>query len=70
MREKFLFFCTCTALEIFTTVGVTLYLIYLNEPILALISLVVFGKLIAFHFIIEFFDKKNSKPITKLKKII
>jgi len=48
-----------------TTIGVTSYLFYLGETILALISMVVFGKLIIFHFIMEYFDRKNSK-----KKII
>jgi len=33
-------------------VGVTTYLLYLDEFILALISTVVFGKLIIFHFVI------------------
>ena len=44
-----------------TTIGVTSYLFYLGEFILALISMVVFGKLIIFHFIMEYFDRQNSK---------
>ncbi len=44
-----------------TAIGVTGYLFYLGESILALISMVVFGKLIVFHFIMEYFDRKNSK---------
>ena len=49
-----------------TAVGVTSYLLYLNEFVLSLISMVVFGKLILFHFIMEYFDKHNSKKkITK-----
>jgi hypothetical protein len=44
-----------------TTIGVTSYLFYLSEFILALISMVVFGKLIIFHFIMEYFDRQNSK---------
>ena len=44
-----------------TAIGVTGYLFYLGESVLALISMVVFGKLIAFHFIMEYFDRKNSK---------
>jgi hypothetical protein len=61
LREKLLFFCTCTVLEIITAIGVTGYLFYLGESILALISMVVFGKLIVFHFIMEYFDRQNSK---------
>jgi len=49
-----------------TAVGVTSYLLYLNEFVLSLISMVVFGKLIIFHFIMEYFDKHTSKKkITK-----
>jgi len=44
-----------------TAIGVTSYLFYLGESVLALISMVVFGKLIVFHFIMEYFDRKNSK---------
>jgi hypothetical protein len=44
-----------------TAIGVTGYLFYLSESVLALISMVVFGKLIVFHFIMEYFDRKNSK---------
>ena len=51
-----------------TAVGVTSYLLYLNEFVLSLISMVVFGKLIVFHFIMEYFDKNNSKK--KLTKTI
>jgi hypothetical protein len=61
MKEKLLRLCTCTAIEIMTAVGVTSYLLYLNEPILALISTVVFAKLIVFHFIMDYYDKKQKK---------
>jgi hypothetical protein len=44
-----------------TAIGVTGYLFYLGEFILALISMVVFGKLIIFHFVMEYFDKQNLK---------
>jgi hypothetical protein len=61
MKEKLLSLCTCTAIEIMTAVGVTSYLLYLNESILALISTVVFAKLIVFHFIMDYYDKKQRK---------
>jgi hypothetical protein len=44
-----------------TAIGVTSYLLYLGEPILALISSVVFAKLIVFHFIMDYYDKKQRK---------
>jgi len=44
-----------------TAIGVTGYLYYLGESTLSLISMIVFGKLIVFHFIMEYFDKKNLK---------
>jgi hypothetical protein len=61
VKDKLLNLFTCTALEVMTAVGVTGYLVYLGEPILALISSVVFAKLIVFHFIMEYFDKKAKK---------
>ena len=61
MKEKLLNLCTCTAIEIMTAIGVTSYLLYLGEPILALISSVVFAKLIVFHFIMNYYDKKQRK---------
>ena len=42
-----------------TAIGVTVYLFYLGESILSLISMIVFGKLIIFHFIMEYFDRKK-----------
>lgn len=68
MKEKLLSLCTCTAIEIMTAVGVTSYLIYLGEPILALISTVVFAKLIVFHFIMDHYDKKQRSEALSLKK--
>ena len=44
-----------------TAIGVTGYLLYLEEPILALISTVVFAKLIVFHFIMDYYDKSIKK---------
>ncbi len=50
-----------------TAIGVTSYLYYLDEYILSLISLVVFGKLIIFHFIMEYFDRKNRHNVERIK---
>jgi hypothetical protein len=44
-----------------TAFGVTGYLVFLGENILALISGIVFAKVIVFHFIMDYYDKKNSK---------
>ena len=46
--------------------GVTFYLVYLGEFILALISTIVFAKLIVFHFIMEHYDKKTQKKYQNL----
>ncbi len=67
MKEKFLHLFTCTAIEIMTAIGVTTYLLYLNEPILALISTVVFAKLIVFHFIMDYYGKKQNPHALNLK---
>jgi len=71
MKENLLKLCTCTAIEVMTAIGVTGYLVYLGQPILALISTVVFAKLIVFHFIMDYYDKKNSKKLSSsgFKKI-
>ena len=66
VKDKLLALCTCTALEVMTAIGVTGYLIYLEEPILALISSVVFAKLIVFHFIMDYYDKKTKKNTQSL----
>jgi len=65
MKNLLLKLCTCTGIEISTSIGVTLYLLYLGEPILVLISGVVFAKLILFHFIVDYYDKKNSKKVSQ-----
>lgn len=49
--------CTCTWLEIMTCIGVTLYLLYNSENYLALITIVVFSPLIAFHFTLSRLSK-------------
>ena len=46
-----------------TSVGVTSYLLYLGEYTLALIAMVVFAKVIVFHFIIDYYDKRKQKRI-------
>lgn len=63
-REKLLWFCTCTALEVMTAAGVTAYLLYLGQTTIALISGVVFAKVIVFHFVIEIHEKlKQGKHL-------
>jgi hypothetical protein len=67
LKDKLFWLCTCTGIELMTAIGVTLYLVYLAEVILALISLVIFSKLIVFHFVIDFFDKRKwNKNILKI----
>ena len=48
-------------LEISTAIGVTGYLFYIGEFVLSLISMIIFGKLIIFHFVMDYFDKSNHK---------
>ncbi|MBI5697456.1 MAG: hypothetical protein HZC29_02945 [Thaumarchaeota archaeon] len=66
-REKLLWLCTCTALEIMTATGVTAYLLYLGQTTIALISIVVFAKVIVFHFIIEIHAKLKKGKAMFLK---
>jgi hypothetical protein len=67
MREKILWLCTCTAIEIMTAVGVTAYLVYLGQTTIALISALVFAKVIVFHFAIEIHERlKRGKSLLKI----
>ncbi len=50
-----------------TAVGVAGYLLYLGEHILTLISTVVFGKLIVFHFVMEYFDRRSAATLATEK---
>ena len=63
MKDKLALLITCTYLELATAIGVTGYLLYLDEPVLALISGVVFSKVIIFHAILDHYDgrSKNRK---------
>lgn len=67
MREKLLWLCTCTALEIMTASGVTAYLVYLGQTTLALISAIIFAKVIVFHFAIEIHNRlKRGRSLLKI----
>ncbi|MBM3905021.1 MAG: hypothetical protein FJ357_07815 [Thaumarchaeota archaeon] len=62
-KDRLLWFCTCTALELMTATGVTAYLLYLGQTTIALISSVVFAKVIGFHFIIELHERLKHKKL-------
>lgn len=61
MKRPLLFLCTCTGLELMTAIGVTAYLVYLGQTTLALISAIVFAKVIVFHFVVDIYDRIKSK---------
>lgn len=61
MEHRLLFLCTCTGLELMTAIGVTAYLAYLGQTTLALISAIVFAKVIVFHFVVDIYDRLKSK---------
>jgi hypothetical protein len=52
--------CTCTWIEIMTSVGITLYLLYLGSYTLAAITSAVFAPLIGFHFIMARISKSDD----------
>ncbi len=67
MRERLLWLCTCTSIEIMTAAGVTAYLLYLGQATLALISALVFAKVIVFHFAIEMHERiKRGRFLVKI----
>jgi hypothetical protein len=45
--------CTCTWIEIMTGAGITLYMLYLGNYTLAVITVMVFAPLICFHFAVS-----------------
>lgn len=65
MREKLLWLCTCTGIEVMTASGVTAYLLYLGQATTAIISAIIFAKLIAFHFAIEIHERLKKKQAAR-----
>jgi hypothetical protein len=53
-------FCTCTWIEIMTCIGIASYLVYLHNYDLAVLTLIVFAPLIAFHFAISKVSKTED----------
>lgn len=56
--------CTCTWIEVMTCIGVTLYLLYLSQFYLALITVTAFSPLIGFHFAISKLSKSNESCVS------
>jgi hypothetical protein len=52
--------CTCTWIEIMTGAGITLYLLYLHNFMLAVLTLAVFAPLITFHFVMAKMSKSED----------
>ncbi len=51
--------CTCTWIEIMTGAGITLYMIYVGNHMLATITVGAFAPLILFHFAVDRMPKSN-----------
>jgi hypothetical protein len=63
--DKLLVLCTCTWIEIYTAVGVTSYLVYLQNYTVALIAASVFAPLIGFHFVVDRISKREERAPRK-----
>jgi uncharacterized RDD family membrane protein YckC len=67
--------CTCTWIEIMTGAGITLYMLYLGNYMLAAVTVGVFAPLIIFHFAMDRLPKSNvewrhqqqSRPSRRIK---
>jgi len=46
-------FCTCTYIEIMTGLGISLYLLFMHNYTLSVLSAIVFAPLIIFHYVIS-----------------
>ena len=60
--------CTCTWIEIMTCIGITSYLLSLHNFRLAVITLIVFAPLIAFHFAITKLSKIEELRVLKHRR--
>jgi hypothetical protein len=60
LKQVALQLCTCTWIEIMTGAGITLYLLYLQNFYLAVITAGVFAPLIGFHFAIDRLSKDKA----------
>jgi hypothetical protein len=52
--------CTCTWIEIMTGAGITLYMLYLHNYMLAALTAGLFAPLIVFHFAIDKLSRDND----------
>ncbi len=69
MKGKLLTMCTCTWVEIWTAIGVTGYLIHLQNYALASIAASLFAPLIGFHFLMDRISKKEERVVRKLSRL-
>ena len=61
LKEIGLQLCTCTWIEIMTSVGITLYLVVaMHNYVLAALSAGLFAPLIGFHFITALISKRDD----------
>jgi hypothetical protein len=63
LKQVGLALCTCTWIEIMTGIGITLYLLYLSQFSLALITVAVFSPLIGFHFVVTKLSKLEDRCV-------
>jgi len=59
LKQIALQLCTCTWIEIMTGAGITLYMIYVGNHMLAAITVGAFAPLILFHFVVDRLPKSN-----------
>jgi len=69
MKDKLLLMCTCTWIEIWTAIGVTSYLIYLQNYTLASIATSLFAPLIGFHFLMDRISRKDERIVRRLSRL-
>lgn len=60
LRHVMLQLCTCTWIEIMTGAGITLYMLYLQNYSLAVLTAGMFAPLIGFHFAIDKLSKDKA----------
>ncbi len=71
LKHAALQLCTCTWIEIMTGAGITLYMLYMQEYVLAAITAAVFAPLIGFHFAVDKLKPggRNESRVVRIRSL-
>jgi hypothetical protein len=61
--------CTCTWIEIMTGAGIAFYMLYLQNYMLAVVTVAAFAPLIGFHFAVDRIKPGNSGQKSRVVRL-